>query len=212
MTFCSLVVVIAGGWGSSSGHPDSPIEAEPVTWTTDGDGDGFAEPDGDCDDVDPSVYAGAPEVDGDNVDSNCDGVDGSLVDIGPHASSVHIGTRAFGAFGTTVDGGPDVDGDGVGDFVAVESDMYLQMDTISVADGGPGIYSSYGRVFVRSGAPGGISAVEFDTHLVCDAGTWEEIIHALLLPDQTGDGRAEVFVTAVPSREWEGDWGLVGGL
>ena len=41
----------------------------------DEDGDGYSADDGDCDDDNASVYPGAPEVDGDGVDSNCDGED-----------------------------------------------------------------------------------------------------------------------------------------
>jgi PKD repeat protein len=46
-----------------------------ITATGDGDGDGFFPP-ADCDDADDSVYPGAPDEAGDDVDQNCDGVDG----------------------------------------------------------------------------------------------------------------------------------------
>ncbi|MCP4808285.1 MAG: hypothetical protein GY884_23330, partial [Proteobacteria bacterium] len=39
------------------------------------DGDGVTECDGDCDDIDPSVFLGAPEVCDDAIDQDCDGVD-----------------------------------------------------------------------------------------------------------------------------------------
>lgn len=42
-------------------------------WWEDGDGDGFAGVDGDCDDGAPGVFPGAVEVDG-GVDDDCDGV------------------------------------------------------------------------------------------------------------------------------------------
>ncbi len=40
----------------------------------DDDGDGFTEQDGDCDDGEPAVYPGAPEVWGDGLDNDCDGL------------------------------------------------------------------------------------------------------------------------------------------
>ncbi len=43
----------------------------------DEDGDGFTERDGDCDDGDASIYAGAAEVCGDGIDQNCDGLLGN---------------------------------------------------------------------------------------------------------------------------------------
>lgn len=41
----------------------------------DTDGDGFSINDGDCNDVDSSIYPGAPDLDIDGVDGDCDGVD-----------------------------------------------------------------------------------------------------------------------------------------
>jgi len=41
----------------------------------DGDGDGFFPP-ADCNDGDASIYPGAPDAAGDNIDQNCDGIDG----------------------------------------------------------------------------------------------------------------------------------------
>lgn len=66
----------------------------PLTWFVDADGDGFGDaskpqvkactkPDGyasqagDCDDTNPNVHPGAPEVCGDGIDQNCDGKDQS---------------------------------------------------------------------------------------------------------------------------------------
>lgn len=43
----------------------------------DNDGDHFCLPE-DCDDNDPSIYPGAPEIPGDGIDQNCDGMDACL--------------------------------------------------------------------------------------------------------------------------------------
>ena len=55
-----------GDWLTSGNCPQSQ--------PTDGDGDGWAEVD-DCNDGDPTVYPGAPEVCDDGVDQDCDGSD-----------------------------------------------------------------------------------------------------------------------------------------
>ena len=47
-----------------------------ITVNGDGDGDGVFVP-SDCNDADSSVYPGAPDAAGDNIDSNCDGIDGA---------------------------------------------------------------------------------------------------------------------------------------
>ncbi|WP_420883198.1 putative metal-binding motif-containing protein [Zhouia amylolytica] len=48
----------------------------------DADGDGFNASE-DCDDTDPAVYPGAPEICGDNIDQDCDGYDRSCSGGGP---------------------------------------------------------------------------------------------------------------------------------
>ena len=74
--------------GFDPGYMDTSIAADQgavdvvtgVSCTTpcnpaDYDGDGVSGCDGDCDDVDPSVFAGAPEICDDLIDQDCDGVD-----------------------------------------------------------------------------------------------------------------------------------------
>ena len=46
-----------------------------ITVNGDGDGDGFFAP-ADCNDGDNTIFPGAPDAAGDNIDQNCDGIDG----------------------------------------------------------------------------------------------------------------------------------------
>jgi hypothetical protein len=75
----------AEGW-DLTGDLGSPNVENPLCETIDHDGDGQDIAHGDCDDRDPTVYAGAPELDA-SVDSDCDGV----AELGPVAQA------AFGA-------------------------------------------------------------------------------------------------------------------
>lgn len=51
--------------------------ADDGTSAVDDDSDGHTIAGGDCDDTDPTSYAGAPDPFGNGVDNNCDGVDGT---------------------------------------------------------------------------------------------------------------------------------------
>ncbi|MEN0068539.1 MAG: MopE-related protein [Myxococcota bacterium] len=60
-----------GACGAPSEVPRSPSDAPlPIS---DADQDGFTVDDGDCDDQDPTIHPGAPDVPYDSVDSDCDG-------------------------------------------------------------------------------------------------------------------------------------------
>ena len=97
---------------------DPNLGAAPV-WYFDGDGDGFGaglpaplsctspgpdyvNDDGlDCDDGDPNIFPGAPENEGDGIDSNCNGIDGDST----HNTEPFIPTNVDGQF---CGGGADV--------------------------------------------------------------------------------------------------------
>lgn len=85
---------------------------------TDVDGDGHLPSQGDCDDLDPAVHPGAPEVDGDGLDSDCDGIDGTGEPL--DAVPVLEGAHGWG-FGADVATG-DFDGDGRADVVVLDRD------------------------------------------------------------------------------------------
>src|SRR4051794_37738245 len=72
-----------------------------VAFAVDKDGDGYPAVK-DCNDSDPTVYPGAPEIAGDGIDQDCDGVDA----VGGSGSTITVtgGTGATYAY--------DADGDG----------------------------------------------------------------------------------------------------
>jgi hypothetical protein len=78
--------------------PDSLV----ILFTTgvdplDGDGDGYATDDGDCDDTNPEIYPGASDRPDDAaIDTNCDGFDGDLARslfVAPSGDDAAAGTR-----------------------------------------------------------------------------------------------------------------------
>ena len=79
-----------GGVGGAGGSSSTGL-------STDDDGDGFSENDGDCDDNDPNVHPDAQEVCDDNIDNNCNGAtdsqepDGDGDGFGPCAGDCNDG-------------------------------------------------------------------------------------------------------------------------
>ncbi|HUJ60567.1 MAG TPA: putative metal-binding motif-containing protein [Kofleriaceae bacterium] len=62
------------------GLADEDAQNHPSTDMVDHDGDGYSMAQGDCDDTDPMVHPGMPEICGDGKDNDCDGVADRSVD------------------------------------------------------------------------------------------------------------------------------------
>lgn len=75
------------------------------------DNDGYTVAEGDCDDFDATVYPGAPDDVGDDIDQNCDGLDGVDADADGYASLVSLGDDCDDADGTVHPGQLEVLGD-----------------------------------------------------------------------------------------------------
>jgi MYXO-CTERM domain-containing protein len=112
----------AGNYNSYGTLADATVQliyTNAVNWTadcTDGDGDGFLGSCGgdDCDDTDPSVYVGAPEVDADGLDQDCNGVDSGVdSDADGLDDDVEVDDHGTDAFDDDTDDDGALDGDEV---------------------------------------------------------------------------------------------------
>jgi hypothetical protein len=71
-----------------NGLADEAPDGTPSTDTQDLDNDGQTIADGDCNDHDPTVYRGAPEIIGDLIDNNCNGIADEGADGTPSSDTV----------------------------------------------------------------------------------------------------------------------------
>jgi Putative metal-binding motif len=78
--------------------------------------DPAVDPNCDCDDTDPAIFPGAPDVLGDGVDTDCSGADGP----GKHRTDAGVDAATdAGVDATPVGGGSDGGIDAIGDFDGV---------------------------------------------------------------------------------------------
>jgi len=176
-----------GDTGDTSLTDDTGVTDDTGTAApADGDGDGY-DSDVDCDDSDPGVFPGAPEICGDGVDSDCDdnpsppgGCDHESADF-----QRFLGVAADDGAGYAV-ASDDLDGDGVGDVVITAP----YVDTTDA-------YSA-GAAYVISGAraaSGDLSLADADVTLTGVTASYY-LGSSAGAGDLDGDGQADLAVAA----------------
>ena len=186
-----------------------------TTWFPDADGDGHGDPageqttceppssavvvGGDCDDSDPAVHPGAPEVCGSGMDDDCDGdptpCDGALDAVADRLTGggADDAAGASGAVG-------DLDGDGVLDLV-----VGAPGDDHAAADGGAA-YLLSGPVSAGAWDLGAVDGGGLSGRRVPGDHAALGVGGAVALPgDLDGDGAAELVIAA-PHDSRVGTW------
>ncbi len=140
----SLFCVSCSGYEPGKGEDgdaDTGSSAEP-RGSIDGDGDGYAAAEGDCNDTDPNIAPTATDIVGDGVDQNCDGVDGTDSDGDGRASTVSGGDDCDDHDGAVGPGSEEVPYDGVdndcadGDLIDQDGDGYAGSEAGTDCDDG----------------------------------------------------------------------------
>lgn len=113
--FGKVLTAAAGGlmsltlmacYGIAYNCDEQPPDDDGDGWDTEsGYGCGDSHPEPDCDDTDATIYPGAPDSLGDNIDQNCDGVDGVVDGTGGAAGSMGGAGGSTGGAGGTSTGG-----------------------------------------------------------------------------------------------------------
>ncbi len=195
------------GYSSSSDDCDDsdPDVHGPTTWREDVDGDGMgsdvigehcdslpasapAEAGYDCDDTDPTIYEGAPEICRDGIDQDCDGVDDRCWSSGDMDMQAEAAAWVHGAadseVGRSATSG-DLTGDGQPDLVVT-----------AFGEGGGTVYLWPGPVSGELDPASAVATIIADS--INDDGVGEHLLAA----DISGDAQDDLIVACpacVPS-------------
>lgn len=176
---------------SGDSHDSSPVDSLPDTNCppeVDADGDGSPDSE-DCDDTDPGVYPGAPEV-CDGRDNDCDGVDDRCV-LAADADARFLGEAVEDRMGSSL-GGADLDGDGRAELLVGAA--YHDSDA--------------GVVYILDGAATGDVALSTVTdRVVGPSSNWYVSVGASA-GDVDGDGADELVVLGARSSSTDGMVGV----
>ncbi len=173
--------------------------ADTDTAPVDADGDGFTSAD-DCDDTDPDVYPGAPEVCGDGVANDCEGDDEYCppTEVSLEDADVRLlGEDLWGYAGNALAGVGDVDGDGRADLLVGAFN--------EGGDDHPGAAWLVGGALLT---PGEHALVDVGRELVGDgafSGAGYDVAGGV---DLDGDGGPDMVVTAAHNPYDTGDNGV----